>query len=279
MLDGNASVESFEWAAHVGAVGWEELDRRLRRITRQRAALDVEEAWCLVRARRVGIHRKLGMATFLEYLERVLGYEPRVALDRMRVADALEMFPGVRDAFARGELVHSAVRELARVVVPETEAEWIDAARGKSMREIEALVSGRRKGDRPADAPDPDLVRCVLRFEVSAATFALVRDAERALADEARHALDHDTMLSTLCRRASGARRPPPGRRRPRRRARSARRTWRDRSAPRWSSSATSRARPGSRSSSGVPTWTASHRSRNSSARRSSTHASRGHRW
>jgi hypothetical protein len=34
------------------------------------------------------------------------------------------------------------VRELSRVAVPEIEAEWLEAASGKSLREIEAIVAG-----------------------------------------------------------------------------------------------------------------------------------------
>jgi hypothetical protein len=71
----------------------------------------------------------------------------------------------------------SAVRELTRVAVQETEREWLDAARGKSVRQLEELVAGKRFGDTPAAPSDPSLRRHVLRFEVEGETLALFRRA------------------------------------------------------------------------------------------------------
>ena len=44
-------------------------------------------------------------------------------------------------------------RELSRVVVPSTEAVWLEHARGKCLREIEDAVSQRAPGDLPTDPP------------------------------------------------------------------------------------------------------------------------------
>jgi len=89
-------------AAHVG--GWRELDRQMRRLARRRAVLDAEEAQLLVAAKAAEVHRHLGYGSFDEYLERVLGYAPTTARDRMRVAVALEALPAVRAALAAGDV-------------------------------------------------------------------------------------------------------------------------------------------------------------------------------
>src|SRR5262252_2529641 len=169
---------------------WKAVDRALRSIRRRRAALDAEEARWLREAEGLQIWRPLGMVSILDYLERVLGYAPRTAQDRLRVARALGDLPRLGDALASGELTFSAVRELTRVATPATEASWIAAATGKNLRQIEELVADRCPGDRPDDPPDPAARTHVVRLELSADTFALLREARVVLDDE------HGTNLS-----------------------------------------------------------------------------------
>jgi len=74
-------------------------DRRAPR----RAALDTDEARWLREAEAIQIWRRLGMASALDYMERVLGYGPRVARDRLRVARALGTLPQLAAALVHGE--------------------------------------------------------------------------------------------------------------------------------------------------------------------------------
>ncbi|MCA9677516.1 MAG: hypothetical protein KC464_21005, partial [Myxococcales bacterium] len=74
---------------------WRRLDRALRGIAKRRAALDAEEARWLVAAQRIALHRRFGHATMAEYLERTLGYGPRAARERLRVATALQTLPKI----------------------------------------------------------------------------------------------------------------------------------------------------------------------------------------
>ena len=107
-------------------------------------------------------------------------------------------------ALASGELCWSAVRELTRVAVPATEAEWIAAAQGRSMREVEDMVSGRKSGDRPGDPADPAAKRQVLRLEVTGDGLAAFRDARRRLELEVGHSLDDDAVVRMLAHYALG---------------------------------------------------------------------------
>src|SRR5215475_15974203 len=93
---------------------WRTVDRALRAIRHSRAALDAEEMHWLREAEALQIWRPLGMVSALDYLERVLGYAPRTAQERMRVARALGSLPQLDAALADGVLSHSAVRELTR---------------------------------------------------------------------------------------------------------------------------------------------------------------------
>src|SRR5262249_29297241 len=101
-----------ECATHPREKDWRIVDRALRTIAARRAALDAEEARWLREAEGLQIWRRLGMVNAIDYMERVLGYRPRSAEERLRVARALGSLPGLENALATGELSFSAVREL-----------------------------------------------------------------------------------------------------------------------------------------------------------------------
>jgi hypothetical protein len=200
-LDGMAeTLGEFGRGARGAELGWREIDRALRRVARRRATLDVEEAAWLRRARDGEVHRHLGCATLAEYLERVLGYAPAVARDRLRVAVALGELPALQAAMAAGRVAYSAARELTRIATAETEEDWIAAATDRTVREIEAMVSGRRPGDPPDAAPDPALRTRRLTLELSPETYALFAAARRAAEDDAGHALTDDEVIASLAR-------------------------------------------------------------------------------
>jgi HNH endonuclease len=178
---------------------WRTVDRALREIGKRRAALDADEARWLREAEALQIWRPLGMVSALDYFERVLGYAPRTAQERLRVARALGALPQLTAALTVGELTFSAVRELTRVATPATEASWIAASRGKNLRQIEGLVADHRPGDRPDDPPDPEARTHVVRFELSAETFARLRQARQVLDDEHGTSLPDDAFIAALC--------------------------------------------------------------------------------
>src|SRR4051812_22416092 len=78
-----------------GASGpaWQVVDRALRGIAKRRAALDADEARWLRQAEALQIWKPLGMVSALDYMERALGYAPRTAQERLRVARALGALP------------------------------------------------------------------------------------------------------------------------------------------------------------------------------------------
>jgi hypothetical protein len=181
--------------------GWREADHQLRRLAARRAALDAEEARWLVVAQREKVHEAYGFASFAEYCERVLGYRPRTARERLRVAAALETLPRTRAALATGVLSYSAVREITRRVDARTEAAWLEALAGKTVREIEELLAGHAPGDLPGDPPDPVLEPRVLRLEVDPEMYALFLETRRVLERDAGEALDDSAIVAALCER------------------------------------------------------------------------------
>src|SRR3954454_7182046 len=194
----SAAVIGFE-GVHA-AVSWRRAHDELVRLSAKRAGLDFEEGRWLLRAFRSGAHRELGYGSFHEYTERLFGYGPRLTQEKLRVGGALEGLPETAEELKAGTLSFSAVRELTRVAVPATEREWLRAARGRTVREVEELVSGQRAGSRPGDVPDASARRHVLRFEVSGEALASFREAMAKIRREAGEALDDDAAILLFSR-------------------------------------------------------------------------------
>jgi hypothetical protein len=183
---------------------WVEAHEALSRLARERAALDAEEGRWLLRALRSAAHVHLGFGSFCQYVERLFGYKPRTTQEKLRVAESLEGLPRLAGALSSGALGWCAARELTRVALPETETAWLEAARGKTQRELEGLVADKSPGDAP-DAPGTGSPRRqVLRFEVAADTFATFREATQHLARAAGGRLDHDALLLAMARHVLG---------------------------------------------------------------------------
>jgi hypothetical protein len=177
---------------------WKVIDQELRTLARNRCRLDADEMPLLCAVIRTQVWRHFDMVTVFEYLEVVLGYGPRVARDRVRVALALEKMPVLADALASGEQSYSAVRELTRVATPETQDAWRADARGKNLRQIEEVVAVHEHGDLPTDPPKHDLKPRVLAYQVTTAICAKERQVRRLLEDELGEALDDKTFIETL---------------------------------------------------------------------------------
>src|SRR3954447_24740854 len=182
---------------------WVRAHEALSRLARERAAADAEEGRWLLAALRSAAHVHLGYGSFGEYVERLFGYKPRSTQEKLRVAEALEELPAVAQAPETGELNWSAARELTRVAVAETEREWLDVARGKTVHQLEALVAGKSPGDKPSSESQPESRRHVLRFEVAPETLALFREAMNKLRRSGTP-LDDDSALMLMARHVLG---------------------------------------------------------------------------
>jgi 5-methylcytosine-specific restriction endonuclease McrA len=182
------------------ATEWQVVHERLVNLARTRAGLDFDEGVQLLAAHRERVHERLGYGGFVEYIERLFGYSPRLTYEKLRVAEALERLPELAERLRDGKLSWSGVRELTRVATPETEHDWIAAAAGTTARETERLVSGHRLGDRPEDPVDDALRRHVLRFEVTGEVLATFREALAKIRREAAGPLDDDAALLLLAR-------------------------------------------------------------------------------
>ena len=191
---------AMEWTPRPsGKSDWREVDRRARRLARDRARLDYEELIVLREGMRVKVWREVGCASMREYIERVFGYGPRAANERLRVAAALEALPALEDALAAGELPYSAVREISRIATPRTERAWVDACRGKCLREIEEMVAERAVGDGPDAPARPELRKHVVRLDLDPSEYALWRQARQVLQSQRGEAVNDGALLAAAC--------------------------------------------------------------------------------
>ncbi|HLV67448.1 MAG TPA: hypothetical protein VKY73_16615, partial [Polyangiaceae bacterium] len=181
-------------------VDWVLAHEELERLAKARAELDGREGLALLRAFRAKVHRQLGYASFAQYAEKLFGYGFRTTDDKLRTAIALERLPELRAALCEGSLPWSSVRELARVATPDTVHEWLGAARGRTVRQIERLVSGKARGEHPADPGRPEARRRVLRFDVSAQTYATFREAAAAIRRRSSEPMNDDALLLQVAR-------------------------------------------------------------------------------
>src|SRR6187399_2521401 len=188
---------------------WRQAHEELVRLATERAGLDFEEGRWLLRAFRSAVHVRLGYGAFNEYTERLFGYGPRLTQEKLRVAEALEELPETARDLQTGAISFSLARELTRVATPSTEQQWLEAARGRTVREVEHLVSGHRPGGLPDDVPDADLKRHVLRLELSGEVFATFREAMGKIRRDAGESLDDNAAILLLCRQALGGPKDP----------------------------------------------------------------------
>jgi len=174
---------------------WMVVHERVRAQGKTQAELDHAGLALLREVVAVKVWEQLSYANVIEYLDHMLGYSPRVAYERLRVAHAIVELPELEAALKNGERAFSAVRELTRVATPATEATWIAWSEGKAVRDIERGVFGREKGALPDDPIDHENLLEKLHFDVSCATAALVRQARQTMCKERGGGVPEDDEL------------------------------------------------------------------------------------
>jgi hypothetical protein len=110
------------------------LDGALRNVSGACAVVERQMGRRLARLRDTDGLIRLGFVRLGDYAAERLELGCRSAQEMARVATALETLPGLRSASDEGKLTSSKVRELVRVVTPETEAQWIERASKLTVR-------------------------------------------------------------------------------------------------------------------------------------------------
>ena len=181
---------------------WLRLHHEMKSETRAQSSWDARRARHLREAEAHQVWNHFGYISILEYLEREHGIEPRTASDRLRVAHALADLPMLEAELEEGTFQYSHVKELTRIIAPETEEEWIAAAKGKTCGEVQAMVAGRKKGDGPDDPDQPALRLRWLTLGLPPQTVAMYRELLAEIDAELGHRVEEAEAFRLILERA-----------------------------------------------------------------------------
>ena len=118
-----------------------EMHAALLALAQDAVRLEVALAYALERFDRKRGFEALGCSSIGEYAEAHLELSRRQARRLVDLGRRLPGLPVLRGALECGELGTSKARELLRVVVPETEPEWVEfAARARACPQINAAI-------------------------------------------------------------------------------------------------------------------------------------------
>jgi hypothetical protein len=86
-----------------------------------------------------------GVRSFSHWLTINAGFSPHSGDELLRVGQALQTLPRVREAFAAGRLSFDSVRELSRVASAEDEEVWLDVAGAASGAQLARICRASRR--------------------------------------------------------------------------------------------------------------------------------------
>ncbi|MHC9541691.1 MAG: HNH endonuclease [Vulcanimicrobiota bacterium] len=95
------------------------------------------------------LYKDFGCSNVFQYASRYLSLGEHTIAELLRTGKALAQLPLLSEAFEKGQISSSHIREISRVATEETDQFWCDAARGKTVREVEKLVAFTPKGGLP----------------------------------------------------------------------------------------------------------------------------------
>jgi|GEM_PF-290458 len=95
------------------------------------------------------IYREFGCSSIYHYATTHLAPGEHTIAEMLRTGKALEHLPLLSQAYEKGEISSTHVREITRVATPETESFWCEAAKKSTTRQIEKLVAFSPKGGLP----------------------------------------------------------------------------------------------------------------------------------
>jgi 5-methylcytosine-specific restriction endonuclease McrA len=105
------------------------------------------------------LHLKQGYSSMFDYCTSGLGYSEPSAMRRIATARCVARFPEIYRLLETNELNVSAVARVSRVLTAANSDVLLARIRGKSYREIEAIVAEYQPGARPRDVVRPVVVR------------------------------------------------------------------------------------------------------------------------
>jgi 5-methylcytosine-specific restriction endonuclease McrA len=131
---------------------------RVLELTRDERSLTLSVLIHLNEIERRCLHLKLGYASMYAYCTSALGYSNSAASRRIRTARCVARFPAVYPLLAANEVNVSTVAQVSRILTAANQDTVLARIRGKSQREVEAIVAEYE----PREALPRDRVRSVV---------------------------------------------------------------------------------------------------------------------
>ncbi|MHC9544150.1 MAG: HNH endonuclease [Vulcanimicrobiota bacterium] len=95
------------------------------------------------------LYKDFSCSNIFQYASRYISLGEHTIAELLRTGKALTQLPLLSEAFEKGQISSSHIREISRVATKDTEEYWCDTARGKTVREVEKLVAFTPKGGLP----------------------------------------------------------------------------------------------------------------------------------
>lgn len=127
----------------------EEVHRRALGARKKLARAQRAVSFWLVEIERREIFRHFGCSSVFHYAESYLELAPHTIAECLRSGKEMARFPRLAAACEKGEISPSKIREISRVVTPETQEAWLSIALSSTYRQIEKLVPLTPKGGLP----------------------------------------------------------------------------------------------------------------------------------
>ncbi len=154
-------------------------------------------ARCLYEMKRRKAHILSGHKDAVHYAEARLGMSKRSAQEYVNVGMRLEDLPLVDAAIVTGEISWSKLKILVRVVVPETQTEWIERAKQLNTAKLSIDVARCERGQSPKKIGDSGLPERRMRVtsDLLLANHELWEQAKRKLSAECSTQLSNEDMM------------------------------------------------------------------------------------
>ena len=122
-----------------------EVDAELRCALRDYHRAEQRSVLCFAEVVERRLFRELGYATIFEYASEALGFSDKRTYGFLRLAEAFQRLPELRDALIADEIGWTKAREIIKVAGPKSVGQWISRAKGTSRRELETKVRSARE--------------------------------------------------------------------------------------------------------------------------------------
>ena len=159
-------------------------------------------ARCLCDMQERGVFALSGHGSAAHYACARLGMDQRRAQEFVRIGRQLEELPDLDAALVSGDLSWSKMRILLRVVVPDTQLDWLERAEESNCSTLSSDVTRCSPGDRPKERNGGGLtdIRMTVRASLLLVNHELWEQARRKLSAEMKLTVTNEDMMIQVAR-------------------------------------------------------------------------------